>query len=103
MPLYHASDPFPYPSLTLEQAVPQNKKGHLIGPIKDIGHDPKNPDTRLYATNLAQPWHNDGPADLVSLLCLKAAKAGGSSSWASSSVKRTPLKLLAMAPCACSA
>lgn len=65
-------------------AVPQNKKGHLIGHVKDIGHDPSKPDTRLYATNLAQPWHNDGPADLVSLLCLKPAKAGGSSGWASS-------------------
>ena len=66
------------------QAVPQNKKGHLIGHIKDIGHDPSKPDTRLYATSIAQPWHNDGPADLVSLLCLKPAKSGGSSSWASS-------------------
>jgi len=77
-------------------AVPQNKKGHLIGHIKDIGHDASKPDTRLYATNVAQPWHNDGPADLVTLLCLKAAKQGGSSSWASSisvyneMVKRAP-------------
>ena len=47
------------------RAVPQNAKGHLIGHIKDIGHDPANPLTRLYATNAAQPWHNDGPADLV--------------------------------------
>lgn len=47
------------------RAVPQNKKGHLIGHIKDIGHDASNPNTRLYATNVAQPWHNDGPADLV--------------------------------------
>ena len=78
------------------QAVPQNKKGHLIGHIKDIGHDASKPDTRLYATNVAQPWHNDGPADLVSLLCLKSAKQGGSSSWGSSisvyneMVKRAP-------------
>lgn len=42
-----------------------NKKGHLVGHIKDIGHDPKNPETRLYATTAAQPWHNDA-ADLVS-------------------------------------
>jgi hypothetical protein len=47
------------------RAVPQNAKGHLVGHIKDIGHDPANPLTRLYATNAAQPWHNDGPADLV--------------------------------------
>lgn len=66
------------------KAVPQNKKGHLIGHIKDIGHDPKDPVTRLYATNAAQPYHNDGCADIVSLLCLKSAKRGGSSSWSSS-------------------
>jgi hypothetical protein len=42
-----------------------NKKGHLIGHIKDIGHDPTKPETRLYATREAQPWHNDA-ADLVS-------------------------------------
>lgn len=47
------------------RSVPQNGKGHLIGHIKDIGADPANPLTRLYATNAAQPWHNDGPADLV--------------------------------------
>mmetsp|Transcript_37065 Transcript_37065/g.82427 ORF Transcript_37065/g.82427 Transcript_37065/m.82427 type:complete len:361 (+) Transcript_37065:175-1257(+) len=66
------------------KAVPQNQKGHVIGHIKDIGHDPSKPETRLYATSVAQPWHNDGPADLVALLCLKAARQGGSSGWSSS-------------------
>ncbi|GLC60278.1 hypothetical protein PLESTB_001593600 [Pleodorina starrii] len=66
------------------RAVPQNAKGHLIGHIKDIGHDPKNPLTRLYASKAAQPWHNDGPADLVSLLCLSDAEEGGDSGWSSS-------------------
>jgi Taurine catabolism dioxygenase TauD, TfdA family len=60
------------------------KHGHLIGHIKDIGHDISNPDTRLYATHEAQPFHNDGCADLVSLLCLSTAKEGGASHWASS-------------------
>ena len=27
--------------------------------IKDIGLDPLQPTTRLYATHEAQPWHND--------------------------------------------
>jgi hypothetical protein len=63
---------------------PNNKQGHLIGHIKDIGHDPSNPDTRLYATHEAQPFHNDGCADLVSLLCLSTAKEGGASHWTSS-------------------
>jgi hypothetical protein len=31
---------------------------------QDIGHDPKNPNTRLYATSVAQPYHNDAE-DLV--------------------------------------
>jgi hypothetical protein len=65
------------------KAASNNKKGHLIGHIKDIGHDPSHPDTRLYATSAAQPWHNDA-ADLVSLLCLRNAAEGGLSSWASS-------------------
>jgi hypothetical protein len=61
-----------------------NKQGHLVGHIRDIGHDPQNPDTRLYATHAAQPFHNDGCADLVSLLCLATAKKGGASHWTSS-------------------
>lgn len=66
------------------RAVANNRKGHLIGHIKDIGHDPTKPDTRLYATAAPQPYHNDGPADLVSLLCLHNAKEGGQSHWSSS-------------------
>jgi len=60
-----------------------NKKGHLVGHIKDIGHDPDKPDTRLYATAAPQPYHNDA-ADLVALLCLHNAKEGGTSHWSSS-------------------
>ncbi|PRW39338.1 taurine catabolism dioxygenase [Chlorella sorokiniana] len=43
----------------------QNAKGHLVGHVKDL------------------PWHVDD-ADLVGLLCLKRAKEGGLSRWASS-------------------
>lgn len=42
---------------------------------QDIGQDPTNPLTRLYATHAAQPFHNDS-ADIVTLLCLKNAKSG---------------------------
>lgn len=56
---------------------------HLVGHIKDLGHDPSLPTTRLYATAAAQPWHNDS-ADLVSLLALSPAARGGLSRWASS-------------------
>jgi hypothetical protein len=51
--------------------------------LQDIGHDAANPLTRLYATHAAQPFHNDA-SDIVTLLCLRNAKAGGLSSWSSS-------------------
>lgn len=35
-----------------------------VGHIKDIGHDPNLPTTRLYATHEAQPYHNDS-SDIV--------------------------------------
>ena len=41
------------------KAQSNNKKGHLIGHIRDIGHDPRHATTRLYATHEAQPYHND--------------------------------------------
>lgn len=66
------------------RARSNNKQGHLIGHIKDIGQDPDKPETRLYATSAAQPVHNDGPADVVSLLCLAPASVGGDSHWSSS-------------------
>lgn len=65
------------------KASSNNKKGHMIGHIKDIGHDPSSPLTRLYATHAAQPFHNDS-ADIVTLLCLRNARSGGLSSWSSS-------------------
>lgn len=64
-------------------AVSNNKKGHLVGHIKDLGHDVTDPNTRLYATTAPQPFHNDA-SDVVSLLCLNNAPSGGLSSWSSS-------------------
>ncbi|KAK9842564.1 hypothetical protein WJX81_006293 [Elliptochloris bilobata] len=65
------------------KAQSNNKQGHLIGHIRDIGHDPAQATTRLYATHEAQPYHNDS-SDQVALLCLHIAKEGGLSSWSSS-------------------
>ena len=53
--------------LFLGRAESNNKKGHLIGHIKDIGHDPSLATTRLYATHEAQPYHNDS-SDIVGAL-----------------------------------
>ena len=32
--------------------------------LQDLNHDPANPNTRLYATHEAQPYHNDA-SDIV--------------------------------------
>jgi len=51
--------------------------------IRNIGHSIASSDTRVYATQLAQPMHTDS-ADVVGLLCLRSGREGGLSSWASS-------------------
>ena len=61
----------------------QNAEGHLIGHVKDLGRSSTNPNTRIYQTNERQTHHTDS-CDVVGLLCLRAAKAGGLSSLVSS-------------------
>ena len=34
--------------------------------MQDIGMDPRRPDTRVYGTSLAQPWHTDS-SDIVGM------------------------------------
>ena len=67
----------------LGEAISQNAKGHLLGHVKDIGHDPHNPEHRLYATRARHRFHTDS-CDLVGLLCVRPAKEGGLSSISSS-------------------
>jgi hypothetical protein len=61
----------------------QNAKGHLLGHVKDLGLDIAKPDVRYYQTNRRLEYHTDS-VDLVGLLCLQTAKAGGESYIASS-------------------
>ena len=61
----------------------QNAKGHLLGHVKDLGLDIRNANVRYYQTNRRLEYHTDS-VDIVGLLCLKAAKAGGESYLASS-------------------
>ena len=61
----------------------QNAKGHLLGHVKDLGLDIRDPDVRYYQTSRKLEYHTDS-VDVVGLLCLKAAKAGGESYLASS-------------------
>jgi hypothetical protein len=61
----------------------QNAKGHLLGHVKDLGLDIRDPNVRYYQTNRKLEYHTDS-VDVVGLLCLKTAKAGGESYLASS-------------------
>ena len=56
----------------------QNAKGHLLGHVKDLGFDIKDPKVRYYQTNRQLDYHTDS-CDIVGLLCLKTAKSGGAS------------------------
>ena len=61
----------------------QNAKGHLLGHVKDLGLDIRDPRVRYYQTSRGLEYHTDS-VDVVGLLCLKTAKAGGESYLASS-------------------
>ena len=54
----------------------QNGKGHILGHVKDLGRSIDDPTARIYQTTHRQTRHTDS-ADIVALLCLKTAKAGG--------------------------
>ena len=56
----------------------QNAKGHLLGHVKDLGLDVTDPNVRYYQTHRKLEYHTDS-CDIVGLLCLKTAKAGGES------------------------
>ncbi|MEB3033676.1 TauD/TfdA family dioxygenase [[Mycobacterium] nativiensis] len=57
--------------------VGQDRDGNVVTHIRDE-RIPAGPTVRKYRTNLAQDFHSDG-SDLVGLLCLHPAKAGGQS------------------------
>jgi hypothetical protein len=63
----------------------QNAKGHLLGHVYDLGQglSATNPNLRSYATAERQNFHIDR-CDVVALLCLRRAKAGGLSTIVSS-------------------
>lgn len=63
------------------QPVSQNPDGHLLGHVKDIGGDFHDLHSRGgYRSRARLPFHTDVGADVVALLCLHTAKAGGHSS-----------------------
>jgi hypothetical protein len=62
----------------LGSARSQNAMGHILGHVRDIGADAKNPNTRIYQTTARQTFHTDS-TDVVGLLCIREAMEGGKS------------------------
>jgi len=54
----------------------QNAMGHVLGHVRNMGVESKDPKVRLYQTNERQSFHTDS-CDVVGLLCLQPAKEGG--------------------------
>ena len=69
--------------LHLGEPVSQNGKGHVLGHVANLGLDYADPEVRGYQTSARLNFHADS-SDLVALLCLRTAKAGGLSSIVSS-------------------
>jgi hypothetical protein len=67
----------------LGSARSQNRKGHVLGHIRDLGLDATDPNVRIYQTHDRQTFHTDS-CDIVGLLCLKTAQSGGLSALVSS-------------------
>jgi hypothetical protein len=67
----------------LGRALPQNADGHVLGHVRDLGLSGADPNVRIYQTRERQTFHTDS-ADLVGLLCLQTARAGGLSALVSS-------------------
>lgn len=62
----------------LGSARSQNAMGHLLGHVRDLRKSSDDPNVRIYQTKERQTFHTDS-TDVVGLLCLQAAKAGGRS------------------------
>ena len=67
----------------LGNTMSQNKLGHILGHVKDLGGDYSDANTRGYMTNDEMRFHTDA-CDYVGLLCLQTSKSGGESRIASS-------------------
>jgi TfdA family taurine catabolism dioxygenase TauD len=62
----------------LGNRISQNRQGHILGHVKDLGGDYSKPNTRGYMTRAEMRFHSDS-CDYVGLLCLNTARSGGES------------------------
>jgi len=60
----------------LGNARSQNAQGHVLGQVRNMGVDSRDPKVRLYQTKERQTFHTDS-CDVVGLLCMQPAKEGG--------------------------
>jgi hypothetical protein len=60
----------------LGTAISQNRNGHLLGHVKDLGADYTQKNVRGYYTNAHMGFHSD-QCDILSLACLQNSKSGG--------------------------
>ncbi|MFN3891301.1 MAG: TauD/TfdA family dioxygenase [Beijerinckiaceae bacterium] len=77
------------------EPVSQNAQGHILGHVKDYGRNIEDLNARGYQTTAELGFHADH-SDYVGLLCLRTAKIGGASRFASSVTLYN--RLLAMRP-----
>ncbi len=76
----------------LGNARPQNARGHLLGHVIDMGLRGDDPNVRIYQTHERQTFHTDS-CDIVGLLCLQQANAGGDSAIVSSNAIFNAMRL----------
>jgi len=69
----------------------QNRDGHLLGHVKDLGLSSTDPNVRIYQTSERQNYHTDS-CDIVGLLCLHTARSGGLSSLVSSTTLHNEMR-----------
>lgn len=62
----------------LGSARSQNAKRDLLGHVRDVGANARDPNVRIYQTHERQTFHTDS-SDVVGLLCLNEAHEGGDS------------------------
>ncbi|MBT3910381.1 MAG: TauD/TfdA family dioxygenase [Rhodospirillaceae bacterium] len=59
--------------------VAQNRNGHMVAHVIDIGTSPDDPKQRITQTPVELPFHSDS-VDVVALMCRNSARSGGESS-----------------------
>jgi hypothetical protein len=80
--------------------VPQNRNGHLIGQVIDVGDTVADYNKRLTQSTAELAFHSDS-CDVVGLLCVQTAKSGGLSAIVSAAAVHD--EMLHRAPDLCAA